>query len=158
MPMFTQLEEARQSARTQGLRERAVCHVTRPGPPCTELLVFDHVPGNGAGVQVPAGGLESGETPVEAARRECREETGQQGFGPPVYLGSAAWIHPEFRKREMRHFFHLSAPADLPETWDHLAEGRFLFRFRWEPLTCPRLDWDLDLILPPSASQEPSHD
>lgn len=154
MLTFQDLKEAQQHARTHHLRERSVCHVTRSGVGGPELLVFDHVPHNGSGVQVPAGGVEDGETPAQAALRECGEETERQAFGAPNYLGSAAWLHEAHGKRELRHFFHLTAPPGLPDTWDHLAEGHTLFRFHWVPLSRPGLDWDLDLFLPSLTLQE----
>ena len=140
--LFSELIPARAHAQLLQLREKAVCHVTRGA----RLLVFDHVPDD-SGVQVPAGGVELGETPAEAACREVREETGRDGFGPPRYLGSAVWINTEHAKRELRHFFHLAAPPDLPATWDHPADGQ-LFRFRWLPLSHPNLDWNFDAFLP----------
>ncbi|TSA86747.1 NUDIX domain-containing protein [Deinococcus detaillensis] len=116
-----------------------------------ELLAFDHVPDD-SGVQVPAGGVELGETPAEAASRECREETGRTGFGAPLYLGSVVWINAEHQKREMRHFFRLASPPGLPGTWDHRADEQ-LFRFRWVPLSNPKLDWNFDAFLPTGVIQ-----
>lgn len=54
--------------------EKVVCYVTHQD----RLLVFTHldVPLTVAGVQVPAGTIEPGETPRQAALREVREETG----------------------------------------------------------------------------------
>ena len=147
--MFSQLAPARAHAQCHQLREKAVCYVTRGA----ELLVFDHVPDD-SGVQVPAGGVEVGETPAQAASRECREETGRSGFGSPRYLGSAVWINAEHAKREMRHFFYLLAPPDLPDTWDCFADEH-LFRFRWAALNDPQLDWDFDTFLPVPTGATP---
>ncbi|UTA49790.1 NUDIX domain-containing protein [Deinococcus radiodurans] len=108
---FTELARARAYAQAHGLRQKAVCHIVRRG---TELLVFDHVPDGGAGVQVVAGGLEAGETPEQAALREAGEETGQDGFQVVGFLGSAVWLNTEHAKRELRHFVHLTAPTTCP--------------------------------------------
>lgn len=150
MTQFSELQAARAHARAHRLRERAVCQITRPAGHGAALLVFDHVPAQDAGVQVVAGGVEPGETPAQAALREAAEETGQAGFTLRGYLGSAEWISEAHAKREMRHFHHLLAPPDLPDTWEHAADGH-VFRFRWEPLPAPRLDWNLDLFLPSPA-------
>lgn len=139
---FSQLSDARAHAQRHQLREKAVCHVTRGA----QLLVFDHLPDD-SGVQVPAGGVEAGETPAEAASREVREETGRSGFGPPHYLGSAVWINAEHHKRELRHFFYLLAPPNLPDAWQHHADNH-LFAFRWAALSNPELDWNFDVYLP----------
>jgi len=46
--------------------------ITRPSPAGPELLLFQHPY---AGVQIPAGTVEDGETPAPAALREAAEET-----------------------------------------------------------------------------------
>ncbi|WP_309569841.1 NUDIX domain-containing protein [Deinococcus sp.] len=63
--------DARAEATARGLRERALCYVVRG----VHLLVFEHPHVPVAGVQVPAGGVEPGETPEEAAVRELLEES-----------------------------------------------------------------------------------
>lgn len=135
---FPDLAAARAYAEAHQLRQKAVCYVVRG----TQLLVFDHLPDGGSGVQVVAGGLEAGETPEAAALREAREETGHTGFGFVEYLGSFVWLNTEHSKREMRHFVRVTAPNDLPETWQHHADGH-LFSFRWEPLNAPKVDWEM---------------
>jgi len=52
-------------------RKRVVVYVEREDG----LLVFDHRDHPEAGTQVPAGGVDAGEGPSEAAIREVREET-----------------------------------------------------------------------------------
>ncbi|MDL2343636.1 NUDIX domain-containing protein [Deinococcus sp. MIMF12] len=153
MVTFQNLEEARAHASAHHLRERAVCQITRPTRGGTGLLVFDHVPDNGSGVQIVAGGVDPGETPAEAALREVQEETGRTGFRLEGYLGSAGWINETYAKRELRHFYHLTAPAGLPDTWDHAANGH-LFRFRWEALSTARLDWEMDVFLHAPTPEE----
>ena len=51
--------------------------ITRPGPAGPELLVFDH---GLAGIQLPAGTVEQGESFGSAALREGWEETGALGL------------------------------------------------------------------------------
>ncbi|MCP2013959.1 8-oxo-dGTP pyrophosphatase MutT (NUDIX family) [Deinococcus sp. HSC-46F16] len=149
------LDEARAHARARHLREKAVCQITRQTQGSAELLVFDHVPDNGSGVQVVAGGVDPGETPDEAALREAQEETGRTGFRLEGYLGSTEWIDDLHAKRELRHFYHLTAPPGLPDTWDHAADGH-LFRFRWEGLSNARIDWHMDAFLPTPTPEETS--
>ena len=96
-----------------------------------------------AGLQVPAGTLHQGEAPEAGAIRETEEETGRSGYRIVAKLG--AYDH-EFRntfegleRHELhhRHVFHLEPPADLPESWSHLAEegnGDFWFEFSWVPI------------------------
>lgn len=85
-----------------------------------KLLVFTHddVPLVEVGVQVPAGTIEPGETPPDAAVREVAEETGLR----TRVVRSLGIERYDFRptKPEVheRHFFHLE-PEDgsLPERW-----------------------------------------
>jgi len=142
---YDSLEAAATAARAGGLRERVVCYVTRGG----DLLVFDHDPEEGAGVQVPAGGVEPGEHPADAARREVTEETGLTDLSGPRYLGSRAWVvgAREQNLAQMRHYFHLEA-ADAPDSpWRHFAEGRYWFVCRWVPRHASGLDWQLDEMI-----------
>ncbi|WP_229838909.1 NUDIX domain-containing protein [Deinococcus piscis] len=78
--------QARADAAARSLREKVLCFVVRE----RELLVFDHVPDGGAGVQVVAGGVEAAEAPEAAAVRELREESGLQ-LSKPQYLCSYLW-------------------------------------------------------------------
>lgn len=137
-------EQARADAAARGLREKVLCFVVRS----ERLLVFEHVPDGGSGVQLPAGGLEPGETPRQAAVRELREESGLS-LDNPVCLASYRWEAqlPERFTRQVCHAYAFAAPAGLPDTWDHAADGH-LFRFRWAPLDGPGLDWEMDAALP----------
>ncbi|GAA0499536.1 NUDIX hydrolase [Deinococcus depolymerans] len=137
---------ARADAAVRGLREKVVCFVVR-GEASPELLVFDHVPDD-SGVQLPAGGVEPGETPEQAAVRELREESGLNLTGPE-FLTSYLWeAHlPTRFTRQVCHAFLLRAPHDLPHTWACDADGE-RFAFRWAPLPAPALDWEMDAALP----------
>ncbi|SEJ39295.1 8-oxo-dGTP pyrophosphatase MutT, NUDIX family [Deinococcus reticulitermitis] len=157
--IFGALADGRAYAQMSALLERAVCQITRRRGEATPLLVFEHVPDGDSGVQVVAGGLEPGETPEGAALREAGEETGRGGWRVTGDLRSAAWLNPEHAKRELRHFFHLAAPDDLPDTdlpdpWEHHADDH-LFRFRWEELEEARIDWEMDAFLPPLHAPSP---
>jgi hypothetical protein len=53
--------------------------------------------------------------------------------------------------RQSRRFFLLIPTQETPVSWDHLAEGHYLFRLRWVPLVPrpqlmpPQDEW-LDLV------------
>jgi 8-oxo-dGTP diphosphatase len=136
--------QARADAMASGLREKVLCLVVR----ASSLLVFEHVDVPEAGVQLPAGGVEAGETPAEADVRGLFEESGLQ-LGMPRWLGSYGWEAqlPERFTRQVCHAYAFTAPPDLPPTWTHPADGH-LFAFRWAALAAPGLDWDMDAALP----------
>ncbi|MCY1702297.1 NUDIX hydrolase [Deinococcus sp. SL84] len=136
--------EARADAAARHLREKVVCFVVQG----QKLLVFDHLPDGGAGVQVPAGGVEAGESPAAAASRELREESGLHLSGPQ-YLCSYRWEAqlPHRFTRQVCHAYAFAAPYDLSDTWQHHADGH-LFSFRWADLADPGLDWEMDAALP----------
>ncbi|MDO4264700.1 MAG: NUDIX domain-containing protein [Deinococcus sp.] len=141
---FDSLEAARAHAQTYRLREKVLCFVVQGG----KLLVFDHVPDDGAGVQVVAGGVKAGEPPEAAAVRELWEESGLSLSGPQ-YICSYLWEAPlPYRfTRQACHAYAFAAPEGVCDTWQHRADGH-LFSFRWADLTAPGLDWEMDAALP----------
>lgn len=147
-----ELVRAREGARLDGLRESAVCYITRGG---RELLVFEHTAEYpDAGVQVPGGGIEPGETPHAGAIREASEETGLTDLSTPVYLGSRLRVRQDAGQpvRAMRHYFWLQAPATTPDAWAHRVsagqeDAGMTFRLRFAPLDQSGLDWDFDELL-----------
>jgi 8-oxo-dGTP pyrophosphatase MutT (NUDIX family) len=66
--------------------EKVTAFVTRPTPGGEELLLFRHP---NAGIQIPAGTVEPGESIQAAALREATEETGLTGLAGQTYLGDA---------------------------------------------------------------------
>ena len=150
--------QARADATALGLREKVLCFVV----PGNQLLVFDHADHPEAGVQVPAGGVEAGEVPAQAAVRELFEESGLT-LNEPVCLTSYRWEAqlPERPTRQVCHAFAFHAPLITPDAWIYHADG-YLFSFRWADLSAPGLDWEMDAALPALHHmfpiQETAHD
>ena len=104
------------------------------------LLVFRHTRHPEAGIQVPAGTIEEGESPEQAALREAREETGLDDLEIRSALGMRRTRllvggRPEVH---VRHFFHLVLQGKAPARWTHFEEhpsdGRpapIEFEFYW---------------------------
>jgi 8-oxo-dGTP pyrophosphatase MutT (NUDIX family) len=69
-----------------GIIEKVTAFVTRERDGERQLLLFEHP---NAGVQIPAGTVEAGESPEQAVLREAAEETGLTGFSTLRYLGCA---------------------------------------------------------------------
>ncbi|MEU8302370.1 NUDIX domain-containing protein [Actinomadura sp. NPDC048955] len=116
----------------------------RPGP---ELLVFDHVGLPQAGTQVPAGGVQPGETPERAVLREVLEETGLRTASVVGRLGMDDKPHPDTGRPRRTTYFHLHVPATTADAWNHEVCGdgddaglAFACRFLPLPLTRPLAD------------------
>jgi 8-oxo-dGTP pyrophosphatase MutT (NUDIX family) len=117
---------------------KVVAYVTRGDA----LLVFRHrdLPLVEVGLQVPAGTIEHGEPPQEAAAREVEEETGLTGLLLAAYLGAADYdVRPGRPEVHERHFFHFIAPPETPDEWTWHEEHDGLqepttFSYFWLPL------------------------
>src|SRR5262245_16103520 len=101
-----------------------------------ELLVFQHPT---AGLQVPAGTIDEGDSPEAGVVRELAEESGLTGLAIGGMIDRYVWTHPQTGNRHHRHVFRFDAPQDLPEQWNHVAIGSaeeqgLTFRFRWIPV------------------------
>ena len=136
------------------LKEKVVAYITWGNA----LLVFRHPDFPEAGIQVPAGSMESGESPEAAALREAFEETGLDGLALVAPLGEHLYDVSPFGKDELhhRHFFHLRCTEVPPQTWRHSEEtpsdggGPIAFEFFWAPLPAgaPPLIAGQDAFLP----------
>ena len=104
-----------------------------------EVLVFRHRDFPEAGVQVPGGTVEAGETLETAVVREVFEESGLRDLRIVRYLGALEYYAAEREERQLRHFFELEAPLLLTESWIHTvtkgeSDAGLVFLFEWWPL------------------------
>ncbi|WP_159618873.1 NUDIX domain-containing protein [Arthrobacter zhaoguopingii] len=96
--------------------KKVACYVVHDG----HLLVFTHdeLPMTVTGVQIPAGSIEPGESPEEAAVRELFEETGRHG---QVVRGVGIQrydLRPARDEVAVRHYFRMRmTAADVAERW-----------------------------------------
>jgi 8-oxo-dGTP pyrophosphatase MutT (NUDIX family) len=100
--------------------EKVIAYIT-----CGDkLLVFSHTCYPDAGIQVPAGTVEEGESIEEAVVREAREETGLAGLKIQSYLGVRDYDLSAFDGVgvQRRHFFHLALCGEAPIRWRHYEE------------------------------------
>ena len=118
--------------------EKVVVYITRND----ELLVFRHKDYPNAGIQVPSGTVQDGETPIQAAFREVFEETCLKNLNFKSYLGDDLFDSTSIGNDKLyhRHFFHLEC-HDAPLEWTHFeknpSEGPkepICFEFYWANL------------------------
>ena len=123
------------------------------------LLVFRHPFAPEAGIQVPAGTVESDERLEDAAMREAAEETGLPNLRLVAFLGTDERSMTDFGRDELHHrwFYHLRCDDDPPATWRHLelhpSDGPHepnVFEFFWArlPGETPELIADQRRLLP----------
>lgn len=96
--------------------EKVVCYITHQ----EHLLVITHVdvPLIRTGVQVPAGTIEPGETPIETALREGREETGLENLQVVGVIASDEYdISPARHEVQRRTFVHLVTEVEAERIW-----------------------------------------
>lgn len=107
-----------------------------------KLLVFKHVDFPEAGIQVPGGTVDAGETHKGAVLREVAEETGLDSLVLKKYLGRDEYQDKNTDPSEIlvRYFFHLRCPREVPETWQHYEQhpsdgspAPIVFEFYWLP-------------------------
>lgn len=138
------------------LKQKVFAYITHRD----RLLVFRHPFSPEAGIQVPAGTLEAGETPEEGVVREAREETGLTGLVLNCFLGEQKRDMADFGREEIHHryFYHLCYHGEPLETWQHgeldpsdgPRKDPIIFEFFWAPLPdgVPVLIADHDSMVP----------
>jgi ADP-ribose pyrophosphatase YjhB (NUDIX family) len=120
------------------MNNKVVAYITRKRDGNMELLVFTHRDFPEAGLQVPAGTVEEGEMPEQALWREVSEETGRAGFAFVRHIATYDYCDVLTQKTYLRHVYHLSAPADLPDCWQYGERygtpEQITFEFFWVAL------------------------
>ena len=124
------------------VRSKVLAYVTRGD----ELLVFRHRDFPDAGLQVPAGAIEEGEDPQDAALREVREESGLTEVRVVGLLGRYLYDAVQHRGEiHDRYVYHLELAGSAEQSWLHYetdpSDGGppIAFSFFWMSLRDPEL-------------------
>jgi len=112
--------------------EKAFGYITRTHEDQLQVLVFEQN-SVGAGIQVPKGTVEEGETPLDAVKREMLEETGLTTLVVQALIAQDYFNHPS-GVLQKRYFYHLTSD-ETRDAWQHhptgLNEGDLIFSFYW---------------------------
>ncbi len=129
-----------------GILEKVTVFITRSTPRGSDLLLFRHPY---AGIQIPAGSVENGETPEQAARREAQEETGLDSLKLHNFLDSETTTLPDNLRlvRQRTHVY--SRPDTSSFDWAYLRRGIWLqtLRQKGKFVQISYEEWD-DLVEP----------
>ncbi|WP_375199309.1 NUDIX hydrolase [Bacillus sp. RS11] len=112
--------------------EKAFGYITREHESRLQVLVFEQNT-EGAGIQIPKGTVEKGETPLEAVTREMFEETGLSHLTVKALIAQDYFNHHS-GVLQKRYFYHLTTNENR-DTWQHcptgVNESGFVFSFYW---------------------------
>lgn len=135
-------------------KEKVLAYITRHRNGELELLVLEHRDIPEAGIQIPGGTVDAGESIAEALVREVYEESGLTLENAGTLLGRFQWFRKDRNELHHRNVFHISAPREVAEEWLHIVksngeDSEMPFRFYWLPVAKAKgkLAADLDAYL-----------
>ena len=100
--------------------EKVTAFITRQSKNGDDLLLFEHPH---AGIQIPAGTVEDGETPEQAVLREAIEETGLTSLSIRRYLGYTEDKLPEGQRIIVEPTTVYARPDTTSFDWAYLRKG-----------------------------------
>lgn len=100
------------------------------------VLVHRHADFPEAGVQVPGGTVEEGESIIEAAYRELFEETGLRPEGHAIEIHRTMYFADSAQRNHERHFVQVLAPELSLTNFQHVVSSGELdkglvFEYSW---------------------------
>ncbi|KFN04088.1 NUDIX domain-containing protein [Bacillus clarus] len=126
-------------------KKKVYAYITREKEGVMQLLVFKHRDIQEAGVQVPGGTVDEGETLEAAILREVQEESGLRHLCIESFLADYIIHVKEKQEYQKRHFFHVSLLTDVKDTWEHIVSAGeedqgLTFSYQWIDIAkCPEL-------------------
>lgn len=100
------------------------------------IAIFKHRDFPEAGLQVPGGTVDDGESIEAAVLREVQEESGLKQFTSIFLLGTDEFLHSEKSEIHDRHFFALIFGGEAPSTFTHqvsagIEDSGLVFLYTW---------------------------
>ncbi|MBJ8020852.1 NUDIX hydrolase [Bacillus cereus] len=126
-------------------KKKVHAYITREKEGGMQLLVFKHRDIHEAGIQVPGGTVDEGETLEAAILREVQEESGLRHLCIERFLADYIIHMKEKQEYEKRHFFHVTLLTDVKDTWEHIVSAGeedkgLVFCYEWINIAkCPEL-------------------
>ena len=126
-------------------KKKVHAYITREKEGVMQLLVFRHRDIHEAGIQVPGGTVDEGETLEVAILREVQEESGLRHLCIERFLADYIIHVKEKQEYEKRHFFHVTLLTDVKDTWEHIVSAGekdqgLAFSYEWVNIAkCPEL-------------------
>lgn len=116
--------------------EKVLAYIVRKRGGAAELLVHTHCDFPEAGIQVPAGTIDDGESPEQALLREIAEESGLAELDVVRKIGVFDHYAAHSGQYHRRNVFELSPKDEIPEQWDHVvtsgeADAGLVLRYFW---------------------------
>lgn len=117
-------------------KTKAYAYIIRSSNQGTKFLVFTQQGHPEAGVQIPGGTIDEGESPQSALIREIEEESGLANLTDFEEIGTIEYFHPQKKELHFRHFFVVKAPRNVPESWSHtvtsgINDSGLVFNYFW---------------------------
>ncbi len=104
-------------------KKKVHAYVTREKEGAMQLLVFKHRDIPEAGIQVPGGTVDEGETLEAAILREVQEESGLRHLCIERFLADYIIHVKEKKEYQKRHFFHVTLLTDVKDSWEHIVSA-----------------------------------
>ncbi|MCU5201333.1 NUDIX hydrolase [Bacillus paranthracis] len=104
-------------------KKKVHAYVTREKEGAMQLLVFKHRDTPEAGIQVPGGTVDEGETLEAAILREVQEESGLRHLCIERFLADYIIHVREKKEYEKRHFFHVTLLTNVKDRWEHIVSA-----------------------------------
>jgi len=100
--------------------QKVLAYIVREANGKLQLLVNTHKDYPEAGVQVPSGTWEQGETAEQALLREIHEETGLARISILGKVAEYTYFHAPRGEYHQRHIFLAKVMGPTPDSWEHV--------------------------------------